>query len=136
MTRTQGWEDRLAAVLAAAQDAPYVLGQTDCLRLACASVEALTGVDLWPQFAGYQTKREALITIRRHAPTLAGAVSSVLGLPCQPIAVARRGDVCLYHDREDHLGVCTGPRVVVTTDRGLVHAPLSHPGLRGCWRVG
>src|SRR5262245_28821615 len=48
--RLPGWEKRLHAVIAAAGDRAYKLGEHDCFRVACLDVEALTGVDLWAEW--------------------------------------------------------------------------------------
>lgn len=136
LVRLEGWEGRLASALAAAEACPYVLGSHDCLRVACAAVEALTGRDFWPQFSGYRSKRQALTVIARFGRTLGDAVGNVLDLRASPPLMARRGDIVLYRDREHHLGVCTGPRVVVTHEAGLLHIPLDHAGVLNCWRVG
>ncbi len=138
LIRNPGWESRLADVIAAAQDKPYVLGAHDCLRFSCACIAALTGVDYWPRFAGYTTKRQALVTIAKIAPSLGEAVSTVLEDRPLGRALARRGDIMLYRDPagEDHLGVCFGARVGVLAPDGLLHVPLDNPGLLFAWRVG
>lgn len=137
MTRLEGWESRLAAVLAAADAESYRLGTHDCLRVSCHAVEALTGVDLWPQFAGYTTKREALVVIAHHGRTLFDAVSNVLDVePCPPL-MARRGDIVLVFDqREHHLGVCAGATVATLMQDGLLYIPLDHSSVLNCWRIG
>lgn len=138
LIRTPGWESRLADELEAARHRPYVLGESDCLVLACAAVKALTGIDFWPHFAGYRTKRQALVTIARIAPTLGEAVSATLGVSPTPTFGARRGDLVLYRDAvgEDHLGVVTGPAAMLTLATGLASAPLDDAGLLCAWRVG
>lgn len=136
MTRLEGWEDRLMQVIESARTAPYRLGEHDCLRVACRSVEALTGVGLWPQFAGYGTKREAIATILQYGKTLPDAVSFVLGVEPVSPKLARRGDVCHYADAEDHLGVCIGEHVAVLGDAGLVLVPITSDAVRACWRIG
>lgn len=138
LTRIEGWESRLAAVIEAARARPYVLGESDCLRLACAAVEAITGRDYWPKFAGYRTKRQALVTIARIAPTLGEAVTATLGRqPANP-RTALRGDIALFRDAagEDHLGVVTGAYVMVTLPDGIGSMSIEHPGVLCSWRVG
>lgn len=138
MIRLPGWEDRLAAVFERARDLPYVLGQHDCLRVACEAVEALIGVDLWNSFAGrYATKREAFAVIRSVAPDLGRAVTAITGVdPVLPLH-ARRGDVLLYHDEAgDHLAVCNGATAAVLGTDGLLWLPLDHEGLRAAWMIG
>ena len=135
--RREDWPERLAGQVASAQAVPYQLGTHDCWRMVCACIDAMTGVDLWPRFAGYTSKAQALRTIARIAPTLRQAVTVVLGVPPQPPSLARRGDVLLYQDAEgEHLGMCLGSVGVVLGPTGLVYQRLDHAGFRCGWRVG
>lgn len=136
--RLDGWESRLAAVIEAAQHTPYVLGENDCLRVACAAVEVLTGVDYWPRFAGYKTRRQALMTIAKIAPSLGEAVTATLGVPPSPTFSAQRGDLVLFREPsgEDHLGVCIGREVTLTSDEGIITAALDDPRILCSWRIG
>lgn len=139
MSRLEGWEARLNTVIEAARDTPYVLGQHDCLRVACATVQALTGVDHWPGFAGYTTRREALRVILMHGKDLGDAVTRTLGVdPVEP-GFARRGDLVMYADDADddqHLGVCVGQWVAVLGEQGLQLVSLLDGGVQGAWRIG
>lgn len=137
LVRRHDWPERLAAVVAAAQQQPYKLGQHDCLRFTCQCIAAMTGVDFWPRFAGYSTRLQALRTIAAIAPSLGQAVGLVLGvLPVAPL-LARRGDVLLYTDEGgEHLGVCVGATAAVLGPQGLAHVPLSHAGFVQAWRAG
>ena len=138
MARRHDWPERLTAVIEAARGKPYVLGENDCLRLACAAVEALTSEDFWPRFAGYKTHRQALVTIARIAPSLAEAVTATLGVSPAPTFSAWRGDLLLFRDDrgEDHLGVALGRSVVVMAAEGTLLMGLDHPGLLCSWRIG
>ncbi len=138
LTRRTDWPERLTAVMEAARRQPYVLGTHDCLRLACAAVEAQTGVDFWPRFAGYTTKRQALVTIARIAPSLGEAVTVTLEVMPSPALSAWRGDIMLFRDDlgEDHLGVCMGRKVIVTAPDGTLSMDLDHPGVLMSWRIG
>lgn len=137
VTRLEGWESRLVAVLEAADEQPYRLGTHDCLRMSCRAVEALTGVDLWSQFCGYTTQREALQVIAHHGKTLRDAVSKVLDVEVRPTLQARRGDIVLFHDgRQHHLGVCAGALVATLMDDGVLYIPLDHAGMLNCWWIG
>lgn len=136
--RLDGWESRLAAAIDAAQGKPYVLGTNDCLRLACASVEALTGIDYWPRFAGYKTHRQALVTIARIAPTLGEAVTATLGVAPASTLSAQRGDIVLFRDEagQDHLGVCVGREVVLMACEGTITTCINDARLLCSWRIG
>jgi cell wall-associated NlpC family hydrolase len=138
LTRRADWPERLAEVVAQANDRPYVLGEWDCLRFSCAVIDAMTGHDYWPRFDGYKTKRQALVTIARIAPTLGEAVTKVIEQPPQSPLMAQRGDLVLYRDRvrEDHLGIALGATVAVLGPAGLIHGALTDAGMRHCWRIG
>lgn len=138
LMRSEHWPARLAAVVACAATRPYVLGEWDCLRFSCACIDAMTGVDLWPRFSGYRTKRQALVTIARIAPTLGEAITAVLAVPPQPVFLGRRGDIALYRDDagEEHIGVVLGARVGVLGADGLLQVSLADVRLVSTWRVG
>jgi hypothetical protein len=134
--RLEGWESRLAAVIEDARIREYRLGEHDCFRLACRAIEALTGEDRWPEFAGYATKREALAKLAQYGKTFEDAGDWFFGSPRVPVAQARRGDVCAAQtpDGEKHLGVCIGARVALLADGGLTFWRLSK--CLCAWRVG
>lgn len=137
MQRKLDWPERLAEEVDKARKKPYVLGEHDCLRFTCACIQAMTDVDFWPRFAGYSTKRGALVTIARIAPSLGGAVDIVLNQERRPALMAKRGDVVLYADPQgEHLGVCIGASVAVLSDTGLLFVNIKHPGLLGSWSIG
>ncbi|MEY2653657.1 MAG: hypothetical protein RLZZ524_685 [Pseudomonadota bacterium] len=137
LTRHPFWPEALAAEIAAANKAPYVLGQHDCLRFTCRCIEVMTGVDFWPRFEGYKTRRQAYITIKAIAPTLGEAVSIVLGSAPIRVPQAQRGDVLLFADAAgEHLGICTGSHGAVLGEAGLVFVRLDDAGLQQAWRIG
>lgn len=138
LQRREDWPERLAEVVRQAQDAPYVLGEWDCLQFCCRAIEAMCGVDLWPHFSGYRTKRQALVTIARIAPSFAEAVTTVLAVDPHPVRHALRGDVMFYRDPtgEEHLGLCLGGTAAVLAPDGLLQIPLSDAGLLCSWRIG
>lgn len=138
MRRVPGWEARLAGVLDAAAERPYVLGSYDCLRVACEVVAALTGVDHWQRFAGrYASRREALREIRAFGDSFGEAVSAVLQIDPTDKLLARRGDLVLYRDEAgDHIGICVGERVFVTGPEGLVTVPVVDRRVLAAWAIG
>lgn len=125
------WLDAIAD----AERKPYRLGEHDCLRLACRVVEARSGIDHWPRFAGYKTKRQALAVIARIAPSLREAITATLGAPELSPTLAQRGDLVIYRDTEEHIGVCTGEHVAVLGADGLLRVPITSRRLTAAWRV-
>jgi hypothetical protein len=136
--RPEGWEARLAAVVEAYRARPYVLGVSDCLRFACAAIEAVSGEAHWHLFAGrYTTRAEALRTLRAWGRSWTQAFTAFFGSEPAPAATARRGDVLTFDaGSERHLGVCVGAEVALYTETGLAFVPLSDARLIEAWRVG
>jgi len=155
--RLDGWESRLNAIIEAARNTPYELGTHDCFRVVCSVIEALTGVNRWPEFSGYRTKREALrqiALVARRAPAsphasrltpheFESAGDWFFGGPRVDLKLARRGDVVAVQtaDGEKHLGVHLGDRVALMAPAGLLFLPLAGPFKTDCrllcaWRVG
>ena len=133
--RLPGWEGRIAEALERARGRPYVLGQSDCFRMACEAVDALTGVDRWPEFAGrYATRQEALALIAQWGPSFNSAFSKFFGVEPSPMGYARRGDVIKFIQGDAHLGICNGADVAVLTDAGMGFVRRS--ACVHCWRIG
>jgi hypothetical protein len=133
--RLTGWEPRLNAVIEAARAQSYVLGEHDCFRVACAVVQALTGVNRWPEFAGYTTKREALLKIAAHGRSFEAAGDWFFGTRID-VKSAQRGDIAAIQtpDGEKHLGVVMGKHLYVLYEAGMAHVPMA--AAHCAWRVG
>jgi hypothetical protein len=132
----QGWESRLAALVESVRARPYALGEHDCFRFACGAVEAMTGEDRWPEFAGrYSTKREALVLLATYGRTFEDAFTWFFRTqPVKP-ALARRGDVLAFEeDGEKHLGVCLGARTAGLGEDGLLFVRTL--ACTCAWRIG
>lgn len=139
LKRLEGWEKRLAELVERerAMRQVYRLGEHDCFRVACAAIEALTGVDAWPQFRGrYSTKRGALALLAQYGSSFTAAFSAFFGSEPVPIAQARRGDIAEYREAcgEAHLGVIVGGQVMVLGELALYFLPRS--SCAHAWRVG
>lgn len=136
MVRQDRWESRFYAVLEDARNKPYVLGEHDCFRLACRVIEALTGVDRWPEFAGYTTERQALRKLAQFGPSFEEAGDWFFGAPRIDLKLARRGDICALVDEagQKHLAVLVDDRAACMLPAGLlfIEAKRCHCA----WRVG
>lgn len=142
--RLEGWESRLATVIELARVTPYHLGEHDCFRLACAAVEALTGIDRWPEWRGrYATRTEAVRLLQSYVdehgcqmdlPMFTVAFSHFFGIEPSAVRLARRGDIVEYIDREPHLGIIIGREAAVLGEDGLRFVPLA--SCNHAWRIG
>lgn len=133
--RLEGWEQRLHAIIEAARHQPYVRGEHDCVRLVCRVVEALTGVDRWPEFAGYATLRDSIRRMQEYGDSPEAAGDWFFGGEQRvPVRQARRGDVVLLPTEHLTVGVCVDHRAACLLESGLALIPMQ----QACtaWRVG
>lgn len=134
--RLEGWESRLDKALHLASKKPYVLGEHDCFRLTCSVVEALTGVDRWPEFSGYKTRKQALAKLAAFGASFEAAGDKFFGERIA-MAFARRGDIAAVQtvaDEDKHLGVVMGKYMYVLGETGLMAVPIK---FAICfWKVG
>jgi len=140
LTRTDGWEGRIAVALRAVRGWTYVRGQTDCITMVCLFIREMTGVDLWPRWAGqYKGLRGALVHLARMAdyeqPYLTRAVSNVLGVEPAPAMQARRGDVVEFQASDGpHVGIALHTEAVGFGVDGVYFVPIKH--CDHCWSIG
>jgi hypothetical protein len=134
--RLEGWEGRLVALIADARGRTYELGTHDCFRTACRVVEALTGVDRWPEFSGYRTPRDTLKIIASRGASFKEFMDWFSGAPAIEPRLARRGDVvsAINADGDQALGVALGARAAFLAPGGLSFVPLAT--CLHAWRVG
>lgn len=125
--RIAGWQDRLAAVIAASRRAVRY-GDNDCAIFAARCVEAVTGRDVLPSFGAYDA-RGAVRLIRRYG-SLSAMADAVLG-PRVPQAWLREGDVAVCRvGRREAFVVMAGGRFV-----GLRGVAVDPSFVMHGWRV-
>lgn len=130
--RREDWAERLWAELEASREQQFFYGA--CVDLAARAVDAMTGsnwaAEIAPLYADEAAAREL---ISGGTDALEALVTARLG---EPVAMnlAHRGDpVLLQVECGPALGVCTGDRIAVPTDRGLLYR-RRQLGLKA-WRV-
>lgn len=117
MTRLEGWERRLSALVEARRHAPFAHAANDCVSFAADAVIALTGADPLAPWRGYaEGESFDLLTMEQ-----------ALGRARQNVAMARRGDVVLMPYPEPGmphgLAVCLGRLSVAPGESGLEFNP-------------
>lgn len=105
MTRFEDWEQRLSEFIVENRDRPFEWGQWDCILMACAAVEALTGEDPAAEYRGrYTDGKGAALALREIGEgTLLRTVNAVFER--RPVGQAQRGDLVWF---EQSVGLCIG----------------------------
>ena len=134
--RLPDWPERLADMVAAWRQQPFMWGEADCALFAAAAVEACRGHNPAAHWRGhYHSGRSAYRLLRtRGFQTLADAVDATLG-PRLPPVLARRGDVvALARAAGLALGVCQGGVALFPAKgAGLEAVPMTE--VFTAWRV-
>ena len=134
MNRLPDWEAKLSEFIIANRDRPFAWGSWDCILMACAAVEAMTGEDPAAEYRGrYDDATGAAQALRDLGEgTLLRTVDSVFER--RPAGMARRGDLVWF---EQSVGLCIGgeglfvgeERVATSADvpmrAGLISVPRS-----------
>jgi hypothetical protein len=133
LTRLRDWPERLDVLLRQRAGWPFVWGVNDCCTFAADAVQAITGVDVMGTLRQrYHSAFEAL-GLTQELGGLRGAVSSLLGEPCDPV-FCTVGDVLLVmNDGRELLAVCNGASAIAPGPRGL--ETLANPQILAAWRV-
>jgi hypothetical protein len=134
MSRTDGWEDRLTALVQDRLTMPFIWGQNDCCLWPADVVKTLKGIDVAEDVRGtYESARGATRVL-----ALVGGLPTALARTGTPIAplCAGVGDVGLVTagGEMEVGGVCMGDHWLVVAKNGLAQVPLS--AAQQAWRVG
>lgn len=138
--RIEGWESRLATLVAKAQDKTFEYGKFDCVLFVMDVVKSLTGKDPLKGLGirgKYKTKSEAAKFIVKLGGKkgFKGAVTKALGTQPKGPRYGGRGDILMYQSSipDNHLGVCIGSKVAIPSEEGLLFVSILD--CICCWNI-
>jgi hypothetical protein len=132
--RRPDWLVELWLQVEAARDERFEYARHDCCLFVARCVDAMTESDFSARLrACYHDEATALAYLERMGGMQA-AVTVHLGPPLERPAMARRGDVVMFHDGagRETLGICTG-ELLATTGQGFTFQPMTLASV--AWRV-
>lgn len=129
--RFEDWPIRLSRFLDERRDMPFEWGKNDCLTFLAKGAEAMTGVDYYEEYSGYDNESDAYKKMEESGG-IVKIISSHLGSGSKNILKARRGDVALVKTPELTAGIVddSGRYIALVSKDGLVRVPLEK-----AWRV-
>ena len=140
MTRLDGWDKRLGALIEGARHRHFVWGDHDCCTFALADFEAMTGKAA-PNVVPWRSLIQAQRLLKQQSvETWARAW---FGIPVPSWPEARRGDIALIDssrgracglESKQALAVVIGAFAACPGERGLEFLPLRH--VVKVWKVG
>lgn len=125
VARLENWPLLLSNYLRSRKDMPFAWGSNDCMAFAAYGIEAITGEQLFGDYAGYTTEAEADALLQAN-DGVEGILTAVMGQPSGIIKMAKRGDIVLINAPSPTAGIVddSGQRVALVTKNGLVRHPL------------
>lgn len=125
VARLEGWQKNLSDYLKARQKMPFAWGEHDCMAFVAHGVEALTGEQLFENYAGYSDQAGAKAILLKHGG-IDGILTKKLGEGHTRIMTARRGDVVVVELPELTAGIVddSGQRIALVADKVLRRVPL------------
>lgn len=117
--RLPDWEERLGLFIAENRDRAFAWGAFDCILMACAAVEAMTGVDPAAEYRGrYDDAKGAALALRELGKgTLVKTIDAVF--PARPLGKAQRGDIVMFRGSA---GICMGAFGLFVGEEALADA--------------
>lgn len=134
MTRSEGWEQRLADHVASCESLAFAWGVHDCCAFTAGAVEAMCGRNPMAYHRGYTTAVGAARVIREAGGIEAIPVKHGLSRLPSP-SMAQRGDVVSVEiGGRTSLGVCVGvDAVFASKPAGLARRKLAE--CSAAWRI-
>lgn len=109
------------------KELPFVWGETDCFRTACAFAKAIIGYDPqeYAQIPTYDSEVSAKrIMLERNWRDMGDVADSLFDEI--PVSLAQSGDWATVQQDECGLGVVLGWQVLIRSKTGMGFVPLTH----------
>lgn len=122
--RVKNWQTRLIETLEGFSGVGFKWGTADCMQLALACSEAMTGIVTYPNAHGYKTERGALRVLKKHGfDNCEQAIEAAFDE--KPVIMAGRGDIGIIDTPEGPAAlVCVGNQFVgISPDSGFIYLP-------------
>lgn len=113
---------------------PHQYGVNDCVLSAAAYFVRIGAAEAMPDFAGTYCDSDEAMTVLDELGGMERAMEIIGGSPVD--GLPQRGDIIgLLADANYVIpALCTGDRVVVRLERGVIEVPLKFVQWRGAWR--
>ncbi len=111
-------------------------GSCDVCKLSKAGIKAITGEDLIPKELSWKNEKEAMKSIKKYGGTLAKSIAKackIKGVVEIDKAYMQKGDLVVYKEESELVGITDGCKVITPTDGGL--AIKQNVEILSVWRI-
>ena len=123
MIKLGNWEQNLADFLDENADKPFEWGKWDCCKFSDSAIKAMTGETVIPKTLKWNNEVEAKKAIKSYGgSTLLKAMIKACKakkLKEVDLAYVRKGDLVVYKEESQLVGISTGSSIVSPTSNGL-----------------
>ena len=111
-------------------------GAWDCCKFSNACIKAITGEDLIPKELSWKNEKEAMKSIKEYGGTLSKSIAKACkakGVQKIDKAFMQKGDLVVYKEESELVGITDGCKVITPTDDRL--ACKQNVDILSVWRV-
>ena len=123
MIKLGNWEQNLSDFLDENADKPFEWGKWDCCKFSDSAIKAMTGETVIPKTLKWNNEVEAKKAIKSYGgSTLLKAMIKACKakkLKEVDLAYVRKGDLVVYKEESQLVGISTGSSIVSPTSNGL-----------------
>jgi hypothetical protein len=123
MKKLGNWEQNLAEFLDESMEAPFEWGKWDCCIFSDSAIKAMTGKTVIPKELKWKNEKEAKKAIKSYGGStlLKAMIKACKAKKLKEVDVAyvRKGDLVVYKEESQLVGISTGYNIVSPSGDGL-----------------
>jgi hypothetical protein len=135
MMKLDNWQYKFDMFLDKAYCKEFAWGSWDCCKFADACIQAMTGESLIPKALHWTDEDSALKSIKKYGGTLNESIKKACKGKLEEVAPAKmmKGDLVVYKEITELVGMTDGMKIIGPTDGGLTFKQNAH--VLSVWRI-
>lgn len=121
MKKVDGWQYEFDIFIEKAYCKSFSWGSWDCCKFSDACIKAITGESLIPKSLKWSDEKSALKSIKDYGGTLNNAIKKASKGKLTEVAPFKmaKGDLVVYKEESELVGMTDGMKIIGPTDGGL-----------------
>ena len=136
LTKKDNWQILFDEFIAHNRFKPFKWGLWDCCKFSNAVIKAMTGEDLIPKELKWKNEKEAMESIKNYGGTLSKSIAKackVKGVKQVPNTFMQKGDLVVYKEESELVGISDGFKVLTPSDEMVV--AKQNVDIISVWRI-
>ena len=136
LTKKNNWKSLFDNFIENNRFKPFIWGSWDCCKFSNAVIKEMTGEDLIPKELKWKNEKEAMESIKNYGGTMSKSIAKACkakGVTQVDKAYMQKGDLIVYKEQEELVGVTDGSKVLTPSDDMVV--AKQDVNILSVWRV-